>query len=77
MTDFVEETASLHACSPNTSLIAFVSAASLYGVEVPWALMYPTRSGDQFRPRERLRIIWPRPRLRLGLDHVPRVVAAP
>ena len=41
----VDETASSYACGPKTSLIAFVSAASPCGVEVPWALMYPTRSG--------------------------------
>ena len=39
VTDFVEETASLYAWSPKTSLIARVSAASPSGVEVPWALM--------------------------------------
>jgi hypothetical protein len=39
ITDFVEETASLYAWSPKTSLIAFVSAASPSGVEVPCALM--------------------------------------
>ena len=37
--DLVEETASLRAWSPNTALMAFVSLASLNGVEVPWALM--------------------------------------
>ena len=39
MTDFVEETASSYAWSPKTSLIAFVSARSPSGVEVPCALM--------------------------------------
>ena len=46
MTDLVDETASDRACSPNTSLIAFVSARSLYGVDVPCALMYPTAVGS-------------------------------
>ena len=44
--DLVEETASLCACSPNTRLIARVSNLSLYCVEVPWALMYPTAAGS-------------------------------
>ena len=39
VTDFVDETASLYAWSPKTSLIALVSAASPSGVDVPWALM--------------------------------------
>ena len=38
ITDFVDEIASRYACSPKTSLIARVSAASLSGVDVPWAL---------------------------------------
>ena len=37
--DFVDETASSCACAPKTSLIAFVSARSPSGVEVPCALM--------------------------------------
>ena len=37
--DFVDETASSYACGPKTSRIAFVSAASPSGVEVPCALM--------------------------------------
>ncbi len=32
--------------APKTALIAFVSATSLYGVDVPCALMYPTCSGS-------------------------------
>jgi hypothetical protein len=38
-TDFVDETASSYACGPKTFLIACVSALSLYGVDVPCALM--------------------------------------
>ena len=37
--DLVDEIASLRACSPKQRLIASVSSLSLYGVEVPWALM--------------------------------------
>jgi len=37
--DFVEEMASLPACSPKQLWIASVSSLSLYGVEVPCALM--------------------------------------
>ena len=37
--DFVDDTASSSAWSPKTSLIAYVSAASPCGVEVPCALM--------------------------------------
>ena len=37
--DLVDETASRRACSPKTRLMASVSNLSLYGVEVPWALM--------------------------------------
>ena len=37
--DFVEETISLRAWSPKTSLIACVSARSFAGVDVPCALM--------------------------------------
>ena len=37
--DLVEETASFLAWAPKVLLIAVVSIASLYGVEVPWALM--------------------------------------
>jgi hypothetical protein len=37
--DLVEEIARRLAWSPKTRLMARVSMASLYGVEVPWALM--------------------------------------
>ena len=37
--DLVEEIASLSACSPKQFRIASVSSLSLYGVEVPCALM--------------------------------------
>ena len=38
--DFVDEIGTRRAStSPNTSLMAAVSVASLAGVEVPWALM--------------------------------------
>ena len=35
----------MYAWSPSASLSAAVSAASLSGVEVPWALTYTTSSG--------------------------------
>ena len=35
--DLVDDTASLYAWSPKTALIAFVSAMSPSGVDVPWA----------------------------------------
>jgi hypothetical protein len=37
--DFVEDTGTRAARSPRAFLMALVSAASLRGVEVPWALM--------------------------------------
>src|SRR6266853_1696979 len=40
--DLVEPKTSLRARSPNTAFTAAVSAASPCGVEVPWALMWPT-----------------------------------
>src|SRR3989304_2381313 len=43
--DLVELTATLEACSPNARLTATVSMASPSGVEVPWALTYPTCCG--------------------------------
>ena len=44
--DLVDETGTrLAASSPRASLMAAVSAASLSGVEVPWALMYATAEG--------------------------------
>ena len=43
--DLVEETTSpLRACSPKTLLMAWHSATSPCGVEVPWVLTYPTSS---------------------------------
>src|SRR5580704_3750041 len=46
--DLVELTAIRAACSPNTCLIACVSATSPCGVEVPWALMRQTRGERGF-----------------------------
>src|SRR5207245_11107406 len=43
--DLVDPKTSLRACAPNTAFTAAVSAASPWGVDVPWALMYPTCSG--------------------------------
>ena len=37
--DLVDDTGTFAAWSPSASLIALVSARSLSGVEVPWALM--------------------------------------
>jgi len=37
--DFVEEIGIVFACSPRAVFSAAVSARSLIGVEVPWALM--------------------------------------
>src|SRR5437879_4402388 len=42
--DLVEPKISLRACGPNTVFTAAVSAESPCGVDVPWALMYPTCS---------------------------------
>src|SRR3989442_7814510 len=42
--DLVEPKISLRACGPNTVFTAAVSAESPWGVDVPWALMYPTCS---------------------------------
>src|SRR3989441_7422030 len=43
--DLVDPKISLRACAPNTAFTAAVSAASPCGVDVPWALIYPTCSG--------------------------------
>ena len=46
MAPLVEEILILGAWSPKARLYASVSNLSLSGVEVPWALMYCTCSGD-------------------------------
>ena len=43
--DLVELTGTFLACSPSARLIAMVSRRSPIGVDVPWALTYPTCSG--------------------------------
>ena len=59
--DFVDETTSpFLACSPNTRLMAWHSATSPCGVEVPWVFTYPTLSGATPASFRAMRIArWP------------------
>src|SRR5256885_8185212 len=54
--DLVEPKISVRACGPNTVFTAAVSAESPCGVDVPWALMYPTCSSRTSASRTASRI---------------------
>ena len=63
---------------PKTRLMAIVSNLSLYGVDVPWALMYPTSEASS--PASRTASAIARGRavaLRIGRRHVMGVAGHP